>query len=273
MLVYDKRLLKVTRLNEIVAPVYDSEDIEQELSPVGYLYCDLSTYKQLVTLSVRFEDELAPLTSLLLPVMKHEDAVNHWAKITPSPFNMLAPYLGLITDRVELSNEVGDLASYLHVIGKSIDFAGFVTVPAAARVNVSFGKATFLMKDEEVRDYKRTLREREKAEYGDGVTWVSTEEVRRVLDVADMLKEITSSGLMTSQQNLTVSNVIDDGVDEEDDWAGYIPPVIPKIGDWDLPVSPKETVNKRTVEEVIEEEESIDILDKILQGTMASQNI
>ena len=280
MLVYDSRLLKVTRLNEIVSPVYGADDVNHEEMPTGYIYCDLATYQQVVTLNVRFEGDVNALTSLLLATVNHKEAIDYWASVVPNPFNMLAPYLGLITDKMELENDIEELAGLLHTIGKSIDFAQFVAIPMAARVNVLFCKSSFLMVKEEIRDYKRTLRSREREETADDVIWVSSEEISRVLSMA---KEIIENmpGISLSTVNAPAAfeseDVGEDMIDEEDDWSDYVPPT-PISMDWgtsdnNMVTKAIETVNKSAEAEDSEVSGAVDLMDKLMAGVTNSHNL
>lgn len=280
MLVYDSRLLKVTRLNEIVSPVYGADDVNHEEMPTGYIYCDLATYQQVVTLNVRFEGDVNALTSLLLATVNHKEAIDYWASIVPNPFNMLAPYLGLITDKMELENDIEELAGLLHTIGKSIDFAQFVAIPMAARVNVLFGKSSFLMVKEEIRDYKRTLRSREREEAPDNVIWVSSEEISRVLSMAkEIIENMPGISLSTVNAPTVVESedVGEDMIDEEDDWSDYVPPT-PISMDWgtsdnNMVTKAIETVNKSAETEDSEVSGAVDLMDKLMAGVTNSHNL
>lgn len=280
MLVYDSRLLKVTRLNEIVSPVYGADDVNHEEMPTGYIYCDLATYQQVVTLNVRFEGDVNALTSLLLATVNHKEAIDYWASVVPNPFNMLAPYIGLITDKMELENDIEELAGLLHTIGKSIDFAQFVAIPMAARVNVLFGKSSFLMVKEEIRDYKRTLRSREREEAPDDVIWVSSEEISRVLSMAkEIIENMPGVSLSTASAPTAVEgeDVGEDMIDEEDDWSDYVPPT-PVSMDWgtsdnNMVTKAIETVNKSADAEDSEASGAVDLMDKLMAGVTNSHNL
>lgn len=280
MLVYDSRLLKVTRLNEIVSPVYGADDVNHEEMPTGYIYCDLVTYQQVVTLNVRFEGDVNALTSLLLATVNHKEAIDYWASVVPNPFNMLAPYLGLITDKMELENDIEELAGLLHTIGKSIDFAQFVAIPMAARVNVLFGKSSFLMVKEEIRDYKRTLRSREREEAPDDVIWVSSEEISRVLSMArEIIENMPGVSLSTASVPAVIESedVGEDMIDEEDDWSDYVPPT-PVSMDWgtsdnNMVTKAIETVNKSAEAEDSEVSGAVDLMDKLMAGVTNSHNL
>lgn len=280
MLVYDSRLLKVTRLNEIVSPVYGADDVNHEEMPTGYIYCDLATYQQVVTLNVRFEGDVNALTSLLLATVNHKEAIDYWASVVPNPFNMLAPYLGLITDKMELENDIEELAGLLHTIGKSIDFAQFVAIPMAARVNVLFGKSSFLMVKEEIRDYKRTLRSREREEAPDDVIWVSSEEISRVLSMArEIIENMPGVSLSTASAPTVIESedVGEDMIDEEDDWSDYVPPT-PVSMDWgtsdnNMVTKAIETVNKSAEAEDSEASGAVDLMDKLMAGVTNSHNL
>lgn len=280
MLVYDSRLLKVTRLNEIVSPVYGADDVNHEEMPTGYIYCDLATYQQVVTLNVRFEGDVNALTSLLLATVNHKEAIDYWASVVPNPFNMLAPYLGLITDKMELENDIEELAGLLHTIGKSIDFAQFVAIPMAARVNVLFGKSSFFMVKEEIRDYKRTLRSREREETADDVIWVSSEEISRVLSMAkEIIENMPGISLSTVNAPAAIESedVGEDMIDEEDDWSDYVPPT-PISMDWgtsdnNMVTKAIETVNKSAEAEDSEVSGAVDLMDKLMAGVTNSHNL
>lgn len=286
MLVYDKKLLKVTRLNELVFPIYESTDPNMEGDPIGYIYSDLATYQQMVTLAVRFEGDVSQLENLLLQTKRHKEAIDFWTSNVPTPFNMVGPYLGLVTDGINMNNDLEELTSYLHVVGRSVDFASFIAIPVAARVNVSFGKSSFLMMKAEIADYKRQLRSREKDEEPTDVTWVSTEEIERVLKVAEQLTALglASGSSIATATNVTASNN-DDGVDleidEDDDWSDYVPPAYTPI-DYGTTSSAMTT---KAIEDIKneaaadseesgeEQSDENDMLDMIMSGTENSFNV
>lgn len=286
MLVYDKKLLKVTRLNELVFPIYESTDPNMEGDPIGYIYSDLATYQQMVTLAVRFEGDVSQLENLLLQTKRHKEAIDFWTSNVPTPFNMVGPYLGLVTDGITMNNDLEELTSYLHVVGRSVDFASFIAIPVAARVNVSFGKSSFLMMKAEIADYKRQLRSREKDEEPTDVTWVSTEEIERVLKVAEQLTalDLASGSSIATATNVTASNN-DDGVDleidEDDDWSDYVPPAYTPI-DYGTTSSAMTT---KAIEDIKneaaadseesgeEQSDENDMLDMIMSGTENSFNV
>lgn len=286
MLVYDKKLLKVTRLNELVFPIYESTDPNMEGDPIGYIYSDLATYQQMVTLAVRFEGDVTQLENLLLQTKRHKEAIDFWTSNVPTPFNMVGPYLGLVTDGIAMNNDLEELTSYLHVVGRSVDFASFIAIPVAARVNVSFGKSSFLMMKAEIADYKRQLRSREKDEEPTDVTWVSTEEIERVLKVAEQLTVLGLAGGSSTATTTSTTTSSNDGdvdleIDEDDDWSGYVPPAYTPI-DYGTTSSAMTT---KAIEDIKHEaaadsEESgeeqaneNDMLDMIMSGTENSFNV
>lgn len=185
MLVFDKRLLKTRRINQIITPVFENEEKSEGL--LGYIYSDLDTYRQATTLMVRFEGELKSLTGLLGVTQERSKEINYYAEKVPYPFKMFAPYLGLVNSNEPLKEDLEGLISHLHIIGRTISFSEFITVPAAARINVSFTKAAFLTMQQEIKDYVTGLYEKEKDESPDTVYWVSSEEIERVGKMADAI--------------------------------------------------------------------------------------
>lgn len=202
MLVFDKKLLKTRRINQIVVPVYENEEKAEGL--LGYIYSDLDTYRQATTLLVRFEGEIKSLTSLLGVTQERAKEINFFAEKVPFPFKMFAPYLGLVNSNEKLTEDLEDLIGHLHIIGRTISFSEFVTVPAAARINVSFTKSAFLTMKQEIRDYVTGLYETEKDESPDTVYWVSSEEIERVGRMADAITQ--AFGVMATKSSNQVAD-------------------------------------------------------------------
>lgn len=185
MLIFNKKLLKVRRINQIIVPVYEDEAKSKDL--IGYIYSDLETYRQAITLMIRFEGEVSALAGLLSITGEKHVYVEYFKNTVPQPFKMFAPYLGLIDGSEELREDLEDLISHLHVMGRSISFSEFVTVPQAARINVGFNKTSFMLMKSEIKDYTIGLYESEKDESYDGVYWVSSEEIERVGKMAEAI--------------------------------------------------------------------------------------
>lgn len=202
MLVFDKKLLKTRRINQVVVPVYENEEKAEGL--LGYIYSDLDTYRQATTLLVRFEGEIKSLTSLLGVTQERAKEINFFAEKVPFPFKMFAPYLGLVNSNEKLTEDLEDLIDHLHIIGRTISFSEFVTVPAAARINVSFTKSAFLTMKQEIRDYVTGLYETEKDESPDTVYWVSSEEIERVGRMADAITQ--AFGAMATKSSNQVAD-------------------------------------------------------------------
>lgn len=202
MLVFNEKLLKVRRVNQIIMPVYEDESKSKGL--LGYIYSDLETYRQAITLMIRFEGEVSALAGLLSVTGEKQMYVEYYKNKVPQPFKMFAPYLALIDSSEELREDLEDLISHLHVMGRAISFSEFITVPQAARINVGFNKTSFMLMKSEIKDYVTGLYEAEKAETYDGVYWVSSEEIERV---GRMAEAITSAfGAMAAKSTVQVAS-------------------------------------------------------------------
>lgn len=245
LLIFDERLLKVRRINQVIVPVYENEKEEENI--IGYLYSDTDTYRQAVTLMVRFEGQLDALIGMLKITKGNMEYINFLADKLPLPFKMFAPYLGLIVDSEPLEMDMENLIKHLHIIGRTISFSEFITVPVDARINVAFTRTAFLMMDQEVADYKTGLYESERAETPDGVMWMSSEEVSRVGQMYSAMIEAfggsvgNSRGSYSSTIDVPVTDATDELLAQElqqleeefdpDEWAGYVPPVVES--NWD----------------------------------------
>lgn len=187
MLLFNEKLLKVRRINQVVIPVYTDEDKSEDL--VGYIYSDLGTYRQATLLMVRFEATLEPLISALGITNDKLSYINYFADAVPQPFKMFAPFLGLIDFSEKLKEDLEDLINHLHMVSRAISFSDFVSIPKAARINVTFTKTNFLTMKEEIKDYEIGLYEAEMDESPDGVYWISSEEINRVGKIITALDE------------------------------------------------------------------------------------
>lgn len=121
----------------------------------GVVYLSKSTYDQALLLFDRMEGELSYLKKALIGTSaKHSEAIDYFYNSAPEPLNILAPYLGLIRDDVELETDIRSLCGALHMMSMIIDFNEFAKVPAEVRANVDFSKST-------VRKYEQSWKDME----------------------------------------------------------------------------------------------------------------
>lgn len=269
MLVFDKILLRTRRLNQIVVPVYsDVNDPESDIE--GYLYSDLNCYRHALTLSLRHEGNVDALYGLLRVNGVHKDLVDFYAKSVPEPFNMLAPFLGLIAKDVVAMQDLESLTSRLFVIGRTISFSDFIAIPVEARMSVVFTRTSFMHMNEDIRDYKIGLFDKDKAETPDGVLWTSSEEVSRVGQMYTLLldsfgitqTQLTSAASLSSSstsESASLNPALDAELESFDDefdpaeWADYKPTTQSSGGGWDSFLKSAETKDSQKLQEVTQQ--------------------
>lgn len=110
----------------------------------GFAYLAKSTYDQAILLHDRFDGEIGLLKKILNVGDNHKDAVSYFYVTAPEPLNILAPFLGLIKEEVELTNDIELLCGALHQLSMAIDFNIFVKVPEDIRKDVNFSKSVIM---------------------------------------------------------------------------------------------------------------------------------
>lgn len=189
MLVFSKELLKTRRLNIVTLPVTDSEEDEV----IGYMYTDLSTYNKALKLDQQYEGEIVLLRKTITSA-SHNDVINWFYEFAPQPIYMLAPYLSLIVEKIDIEQDPEQVCMYLDTLSRYIDFAEFPNVPLDLRVNILFNKATFMDVKNDYRISKEGLLPDLEEEPVDGITYISSEEINKsirfIKNVADMFGDI-----------------------------------------------------------------------------------
>lgn len=104
------------------------------------LYVSKGTYSQAILLNDRFEGEISALSSKLEIPAERKSIVKFFYDNAPEPISILAPFLGLVKEEIELHEDMRELCGILHQMSMAIDFDNFVKVPADVRADVSFGK-------------------------------------------------------------------------------------------------------------------------------------
>lgn len=193
MICYDKRYLRTSRVNTIVEPHYDDNG---EIA--GYIYSDKTTYTDCVLLQSKFDNNLAPMVSQIVPSSKHMNVIKYYFDKAPQPFNMLAPYLGIISNIIDLEEDIEELTSRLFIISKSISFNGYIQTPKNLRVNIVFSASEFNRYKAEIDDYKKFMYESMKEESPSEVIYINTEEIARFGKFIELFKEI---GIINNTQS------------------------------------------------------------------------
>ncbi len=200
MICYDKRYLRTSRLNTIVEPHF-GKDEEGNETTLGYIYSDKTTYTDCILLQMKFDENLAAMVSQLSPAEKHMPAVNFYFENAPKPFNMLAPYLGLMSSSINLENDIEELTSRLFIMSKSIGFNSFIQVPKSLRMSLIFSASEFNRYKVEIDEYKRFMYESMKEESPSEVIYISTEEVERFGKFMEMFRDIGIIGGSSTQMS------------------------------------------------------------------------
>ena len=103
----------------------------------GFIYLSRDVYDQAVILNDRFESDYTIIQNKLGANDLQNAAIEYFGEVAPEPLNILAPYLGLVTD-VELEQDIEELCGVLHQMATTINFCSFISVPKEVRANVSF---------------------------------------------------------------------------------------------------------------------------------------
>lgn len=242
MICYDKRYLRTSRLNTIVEPHF-GKDEEGNETTLGYIYSDKTTFTDCILLQTKFDENLAAMVSQLSPAEKHMPAVNFYFENAPKPFNMLAPYLGLMSSSINLENDIEELTSRLFIMSKSIGFNSFIQVPKNLRMSLIFSASEFNRYKIEIDEYKRFMYESMKEESPSEVIYISTEEVERFGKFMEMFRDIGiigGSSTQASYGNQSYDTTVSGGgtmdpdfdpstVDEEQMEKDIASGVVPKI--------------------------------------------
>lgn len=242
MICYDKRYLRTSRLNTIVEPHFGKDEEGNEIT-LGYIYSDKTTFTDCILLQTKFDENLAAMVSQLSPAEKHMPAVNFYFENAPKPFNMLAPYLGLMSSSINLENDIEELTSRLFIMSKSIGFNSFIQVPKSLRMSLIFSASEFNRYKVEIDEYKRFMYESMKEESPSEVIYISTEEVERFGKFMEMFRDIGiigGSSTQVSYGNQSYDTTVSGGgtmdpdfdpstVDEEQMEKDIASGVVPKI--------------------------------------------
>lgn len=103
----------------------------------GFIYLSRNVYDQAVILNDRFEDDYTIIRNMLGISDLQNAAIEYFGEVAPEPLNILAPFLGLVTD-VELEQDIEELCGVLHQMAATINFCSFIRVPKEVRADVSF---------------------------------------------------------------------------------------------------------------------------------------
>lgn len=103
----------------------------------GFIYLSRNVYDQAVILNDRFEDDYTIIRNMLGISDLQNAAIEYFGEVAPEPLNILAPFLGLVTD-VELEQDIEELCGVLHQMAATINFCSFIHVPKEVRADVSF---------------------------------------------------------------------------------------------------------------------------------------
>lgn len=217
MICYDKRYLRTSRVNTIVEPHFGKGDEGEEVV-LGYIYSDKTTYTDCILLQNKFDGNLATMVSQLAPSEKHMPAVNFYFENAPKPFNMLAPYLGLMSTSIELENDIEELTSRLFIMSKSIGFNAFIQVPKNLRMSLIFSASEFMRYKAEIDEYKRFMYESMKEESPSEVIYISSEEVERFGHFVEQFRDMGIMG--TTQASYNSAPAYDNQVNQ----GGYLDP-------------------------------------------------
>lgn len=200
MICYDKRYLRTSRVNTIVEPHIGKDEEGNEVT-LGYIYCDKTTYTDCILLQSKFDGNLQAMISQLAPSEKHIGAINYFFENAPKPFNMLAPYLGLMSTSIQLENDMEDLVSRLFVISKSVGFNSFIQVPKNLRMNLIFSASEFNRYKADVDDYKKFMYETMKDESPSEVIYINSEEVERFGQFITLFRDMGIIGATSASYN------------------------------------------------------------------------
>ena len=103
----------------------------------GFIYLSRNVYDQAVILNDRFENDYTIIRNMLGVSDLQNAAIEYFGEVAPEPLNILAPFLGLVTD-VELEQDIEELCGVLHQMAATINFCSFIRVPKEVRADVSF---------------------------------------------------------------------------------------------------------------------------------------
>ena len=136
MILYKKENISLLQQNIIMLEYENSNS----MIPDGFIYVSQSTYDEALLLFDRFEGESGILKKVL-NVTNHIDAIKFFHKYAPKPISILAPFLGLIREDIELKEDIEMLCGMLHQMSQIINFNSFTKVPLDVRADIVFTKS------------------------------------------------------------------------------------------------------------------------------------
>lgn len=149
------------------------EDENEEA--IGYFYVSKNVYDAAVVLESVFSSDIDMLIEKNFTIVdSHINSVYWFYENVPSPINMLAPYLYLCSEKIDLGNDIELLTGALHQISQSMDFYQFTIVPKEVKSTVLYTKSM-------VMKYKDS--------------WV---------DVTDSINSLHQVGIMQNQQQQVI---------------------------------------------------------------------
>lgn len=110
-----------------------------EVEGLGFVYLSKDTFEQALLIDDRFEGQLDFVLSRLTKNINHEDAIDYFYEKAPEPLNILAPFLTLVKEEVELKNDFELLCGALHQMSTAVNFKQILLVPPEVRINLDFG--------------------------------------------------------------------------------------------------------------------------------------
>lgn len=113
-----------------------------------YFYVSFDTYNAALKLSDRFDGDVHHIAKLINRDC-HKEQVEFFFNNAPEPIDILAPFIALADEDIELTNDIELLTGVLHQVSMMIDFNNYTQVNEELRSSVTLTKSM-------VRAYKQS---------------------------------------------------------------------------------------------------------------------
>lgn len=146
--------------NERVS-IHQSNIIMLDTNEGGVIYVHGHIYTQAIKISGMFEGDLDKLKKSLAIGENQTTAIKYFNNNAPEPLHMFAPFLGLVSKNIKLSENLRELCGVLHMLSTTINFSDYVSLVQPIRPETIIEDSVIMSYEQEWEsmDFKLKLEE------------------------------------------------------------------------------------------------------------------